>query len=186
MAGSGRPFVRLEFEFTNIIQGEVSTDTPQRSEKTLERRGKKKKFAPSETLLSRARERKARMIGKRDENLPVRQQRALAKVVIPTTPEPGVRKSKRVKNSGRFFKRMLMEDDIDKETGEIKNNVIKTKDDLGEYVERPKKDVFKKPTNVLTARDRRVGKLRKPTDDTLGMFGDIEDFDDKVLTGRKF
>ena len=78
---------------------------------------------------------------------------------------------------------MLMEDDIDKVTGEIKNNVIKTKEDLGEYEGR-RKEVFKKPHNVLTARDRRIGKLRKNKDDTLSNFGEVEDFDDKLLTQR--
>lgn len=79
---------------------------------------------------------------------------------------------------------MLMEDDIDKVTGEIKNNVIKTKEDLGEYEELRRKEVFKKPLNVLTARDRRIGKLRHKKDDTLSNFGDVEDFDDKLLTQR--
>lgn len=91
-----------------------------------------------------------------------------------------------MRNAGHFFKRMLMEDDIDKVTGEIKNNVIKTKEDLGEYEERRRKDVFKKPQNVLTARDRRIGKLRKNKDDTLSNFGHVEDFDDKLLTQRNY
>ena len=162
-----------------------STDANETAEKTLKRRGERK-FTPSETLLNRARERNQRNKAKETENKPRLIQEARENAIIPED-VTGLRRSKRVRyqpGKKRFFKRMLMEKDI--ENGVVVNQeAFMTEADLGVFNTPP--NAGKKLRSALhkaSVRGRKPGTSgRKQTklNDTLGTFGHIPDFDDYVL-----
>ena len=180
-----------EAESDPVLQEEELNDetahTSRRSStnKTLDRRGEKKRFAPSETLLQRGRERKEREKGKAEIGEERAQQEARHRAIIPTPGTPGARRSKRVRfkpGEKRFEMPMLMEKHI--KAGKIN---FMTAANLGEYVSLPNRPA---KTGLLTkgsARQRKTGNLHKRADDTLDLFGDIDDHDDiRLAPGTVF
>lgn len=163
---------------------EVSNEkTADNTRKTLERRGPKKTFQPSETLLDRAKERNLRAENKELDHLEYLKKEAAKRAIIPKTPTDGSRKSRRIRfrpGQKRFFQPML----TDKAIKEGKINFMKPHD-LGDFVPpiiQPDRSANVQVLRAGTNRERReIAKTGKKTkvnlDDSIELFQHIPEFD---------
>jgi len=155
------------------------------TDKTLTRRGRPKKFTPSDTLLVRVSERKARAEAKAQQSADLTEKdRWRNAAILPDDNSDGLRRSKRVRfrpGYNRFFTPCLMESEIKK--GDFG---FKTEANLGEFVPRPNhgkpvKSYLNKGIAGRKPKGRSGKKAADELNDSLNLFGHEEDFDDYRL-----